>query len=122
MINQDEQKMLFSQDRIKQASTDKELLISPLSLQELIYTLSKLNIKKEIIEEGYSIFKRFSMYYIDPSIIDDAYRLCGVVNSFKNINDAIHLKFAEKYCTKLITYDNDFKKFRDFSGIDIEII
>ncbi len=40
----------------------------------------------------------------------------------KNINDAIHLKLAEQYCRKLITYDTDFKKFKNETNIKIEIL
>jgi len=38
------------------------------------------------------------------------------------INDAVHLKFAEKYAAKLITFDNDFKKFQGHTDFEIEIL
>ena len=43
-------------------------------------------------------------------------------NSYKNFNDAIHVKIAEKHCRKLVTYDSDFKKFKDKSQLEIEIL
>ena len=59
---------------------------------------------------------------IDKDILMDAYNLCKKLNFCKNINDAIHLKVAEKYCRKLITFDKDFKKFKDNAAIEIEIL
>jgi len=40
----------------------------------------------------------------------------------KNINDVIHLKFAEKYCDKLITFDTDFEKLKSYTNLEIEIL
>ncbi len=40
----------------------------------------------------------------------------------KNVNDVIHLKTAEKYCEKIITFDSDFKKLQPLTNIKIEII
>ncbi len=37
-------------------------------------------------------------------------------------NDAIHMKYAERYCSKIVTFDNDFKKFEDSTGTMIEIL
>ena len=48
--------------------------------------------------------------------------LCKKMNFCKNINDVIHLKLAERYCRKLITYDTDFKKFKNKTNIKIEIL
>lgn len=52
----------------------------------------------------------------------DAYEICEKLNICTNINDAIHLKYAEKYCTKIVTFDKDFKKFKDLAGIEIEVL
>jgi predicted nucleic acid-binding protein len=30
--------------------------------------------------------------------------------------------FAEKYCSKIVTFDSDFKKFKDSTNIKIEIL
>ena len=38
------------------------------------------------------------------------------------INDAVHLKFAEKYASKLITFDKDLNKFKSLTSIVIEIL
>ena len=60
---------------------------------------------------------------MDSSIVREGFELCGKINNFyRNVNDAMHLKFAEKYCEKLLTFDSDFKKFRPHSNLDIEIL
>ena len=48
--------------------------------------------------------------------------LASKINFFSNINDIIHLKFAENYCNRLITYDDDFEKLKPYSEIEIEIL
>jgi len=55
-------------------------------------------------------------------LIDSAFKIVSRLNFGKNINDVIHLKFAEKYCTKLLTFDKDFKILKQFSSLDIQIL
>jgi predicted nucleic acid-binding protein len=59
---------------------------------------------------------------LDTDILKDAFDLCKRTNRFKSFNDAVHLKFAEKYCDKLITFDSDFAKFRSHTDLDIVIL
>lgn len=40
----------------------------------------------------------------------------------KNINNIIHLKTAEKYCEKIITFDSDFEKLQALTNIEIQIL
>ena len=54
--------------------------------------------------------------------MDSAFEIASKTNFGKNINDIIHLKFAEKYCSKLLTFDKDFKLLKQFSKIEIDII
>lgn len=44
------------------------------------------------------------------------------INFFKNINDVIHLKFAEQHCNKLITFDRDFEKLKPYTFLEIDIL
>ena len=118
----DELNMLHSQTLINDCIKADKFLISPVSLQELIFVLAKLKVEKKLLRDSFHSFLKYSKYPIDESITKDAFELCSKTDSFKNINDAIHLKFAEKYCEKLLTYDEDFKKFRSHSVMDIEII
>ncbi|EIM65083.1 PIN domain-containing protein [Desulfobacter postgatei 2ac9] len=54
--------------------------------------------------------------------MDNVYSVVAELEYGKNINDVIHLKFAERYCEKLITFDKDFKRLSPFSKISIEVI
>lgn len=102
-VNQDPAKMVLSQSIVQELFNKNKLLLSPLSLQELIFTLFKLNINAENIERIYSLFNQFCQYEIDRDIMDSAFEIASKTNFGKNINDIIHLKFAEKYCSKLLT-------------------
>lgn len=55
-VNQDPAKMDLSQSIVQELFNKDKLLLSPLSLQELIFTLFKLNINIESIEKTYSLF------------------------------------------------------------------
>ena len=121
-VNQDPIKMDLSQSIIRELFIKDKLLLSPLSLQELIFTLFKLNINLKSIEKTYSLFNQFCQYEINRGIMDSAFETASKINFGKNINDIIHLKFAEKYCDKLLTFDQDFKLLKQFSKIEIEII
>ncbi|PKL18903.1 MAG: hypothetical protein CVV49_03415 [Spirochaetae bacterium HGW-Spirochaetae-5] len=98
------------------------LLISPLVIQEYVFTLNKLKINPELIYNKSIAFERYCRHYIDSRIISDATFLASQIDSFGNINDIVHLKYAENYCTKLITYDADFNKLKPFSKIEIDIL
>ena len=122
IVNLDEEKLNISQQLVNNALEENSILISPLILQEMIFTLGKLGVEAELIEENVDLWTNFSINKIDNDIVRKAFDLCKKVNNFKIINDAIHLKFAEKYCTKMITFDKDFKKFKSFTDLEIEIL
>ena len=121
-VNQDLLKRQQSQSIIQKLFESDQLLLSPLSIQELIFTLSKLKIPEAHIENTYSLFQKFCRYEINCKIMESAYSIAAELGYGKNINDVIHLKFAERYCEKLITFDKDFKRLSPFSKISIEII
>ncbi len=118
----DKAKMHKSQELINGCVKNKTILISPVTLQEMIFVLAKLKVEKQLLIESVHTFLKYSKYEIDSSIVKDAFDLCSKINFHRNVNDAIHLKFAEKYCAKLLTFDSDFKKFKPHSTLDIEII
>jgi len=122
VVNQDPGKMEVSQSIIRDLFENDNLLISPLNLQELIYTLSKLKIDIKHIEQTYLFFQQFCKNAIDKTLVDSAFKIVSRLNFGKNINDVIHLTFAEKYCTKLLTFDKDFKILKQFSSLDIQIL
>jgi predicted nucleic acid-binding protein len=82
---------------------------------EFIFVLSKLN---QLLEQQrtVSFFQQFVKGQIEGDLIMSAYQLCTQHKQGKNINDFIHLKFAEKHCEKIITFDTDFKVLQAFSS------
>lgn len=122
VVNQDPRKMEVSQAIIRDLFEKDKLLISPLNLQELVYTLSKLKIDIKRLEKTYFLFQQFCKNGIDKALINSAFKTASRLNFGKNINDVIHLTFAEKYCTKLLTFDKDFNVLKKFSSIDIQIL
>lgn len=79
------------------------------------------NWEKKISQTSY-VFIDFSTHDIGNDLLLDAYELCFKTNRLGSINDAIHLKFAERYASKLITYDHGFNSFKPFSTIEIEVL
>lgn len=120
--NQDIDKLRQSQSLLTELKRNKTLIISPLVLQEFIFTCAKLKLPKMNIEKQYKCFRAFSNGLISQELLDNAYDLTATLDFQRNINDAIHLKFAEKYCSKLITFDSDFKKFFPYTNLEIEIL
>ncbi len=120
VINQDTRKQSIAQSLLQQAIEKQMLVISPLVMIEFIFVLSKLNQLTEQ-EKMVLFFRQFIKEQIEENLVFSAYQLCTQHNYGKNINDVIHLKFAEKYCEKIITFDSDFKVLEPFSAIKIEI-
>ena len=52
LVNQDNAKMIASQTLINQSIADSSLILSPLVLQELAFTLAKLNLPQAMISIG----------------------------------------------------------------------
>lgn len=118
----DEAKMIKSQALVNQCVKSKTILISPLNLQELIFALAKLKVTQQVLTDSVNTLLKYTKYHIDSSMIKSAFELAETLDFCKNINDAIHLKFAETYCQKLLTFDNHFERFKSYSKMDIEIL
>ena len=121
-ISPDDQKQIVSSQLIETLISDNNLLLSPLVMQELIFVLNKLQLSKTEISDIIELFKKYCRRNIYKKLVLDAYELCLKVDNLKHINDAVHLKFAEKYASKFITFDKDFNKFRSFTSIEIEVL
>ena len=119
-INQDSRKQSIAQTLIQQAIETQTLLISPLVMIEFIFVLSKLS-QLEEQKKTVSFFQQFVKGQIESDLVLSAYQLCANHEQGKNINDVIHLKFAEKHCQQIVTFDTDFKALEPFSTIKIEI-
>jgi predicted nucleic acid-binding protein len=120
-INQSESKQALSHSLIREAIKKKEFFISPLILSEYIFTLSKLKILAQQSDKV-ELLSRMVVSTMDRKRIMEAYSLCKEIDFCKNINDVIHMKIAEEYCTKLVTFDSDFKKLQKYTEIEIEIL
>jgi len=121
-VNQDDGKMKQSQDLIRELQNRNKLILSPLSLQEFVFTLSKINVHKDHIKNNYKAFACFCHYPIDAGLLNDAVEACLELNFCKNINDMVHLKFSEQYCSELSTFDKDFMRLHDISHIKINVL
>ena len=120
-IDQNMEKFERATQQIDEAIQIDSFCISPLVLSEYIFILSKLKIIQEQ-HEKVMMFSKYVVSDIDNEIVIQAYELCSSLDFCKNINDVIHLKVAEQYCQKLVTFDNDFKKLQKHTDINIEII
>jgi predicted nucleic acid-binding protein len=121
-IIQEQTKHKHAKELILDAVNNSCLSLSFLSLQELIFVLGKLSAPQELIEKNYLEFKQYVNVHISLDIFDRAYQLSSIIGN-KSINDCIHTALAEKYCTKLITYNkDDFKKLSHLSNLEIVIL
>lgn len=111
-VNQGDERRDIAAKLVRELIENDELFLSPLTIQEFIFTLSKLKIDLTQIAQDVDFYLDFVQQAIDKEVLTDAFVLCRKINYCKNINDVIHLKVAERYCRKLITFDNDFKKLK----------
>ena len=120
-VNQNADRQKVSDTLIQNAIKNQTLVVSPLIISEYIFVLSKLNSIDANID-NINMFTSFVKGSIDANIVKTAFETCNDLGFCKNINDAIHLKFAEKYAEKLVTFDKDFNKLIPHSRINIEIL
>ena len=120
-INQDTQKFEKAQALILSAIEEDTFFISPMILSEYIFVLGKYKLTKQH-KNKVLLFSKYVESSIDSRLVLDAYEICEEIDFCKNINDIMHLKIAEKYCTELVTFDSDFKKLKNYTNIEIEIL
>jgi len=120
-INQDQHKWELAKKYLYEALDKEIFFISPMVLSEYIFILSKYKIQKQH-KDKIMFFAQYVKGNIDAKRVVNAYSKCQKINFCKNINDAIHLKVAEQYCNKLVTFDADFKKLDKYTELEIEIL
>ena len=107
---------------LKELIDNQTLLLSNLTLLEYAFVMKKAKEDSQKIESALELFQSFvrdekegfSTQLLE--VMDNDY-------AFKNSFDLYHLAFANTYqCTKLISFDKGFKKFRNIYDIDIEIL
>jgi len=121
-VEQDKNKHKESIELIEKLAFDGTLLLSPLVLQEFIFTMNKLSIDKETMKHDVTFYFDFVSENYSKIMLEEALSICLEDENCKNINDILHMKLATKYADKLITYDSDFKKLQKYTDIDISIL
>ena len=122
VIDQDRLRRHTSQKLLDLAIVKNEIILSPLSIIEFVYVLSRLKLEDDFIRDRSQFFSRFVSNSIDTEILKNALSACGSGAKYKNINDAIHLFFAESYADILYTYDSDFKSLTPLAKIKVKIL
>jgi predicted nucleic acid-binding protein len=117
-INKKEKSILLIENLIK----NNKLYLSALTLQEFVFTMAKLKVDTDTIKSDYNFFKNFIFDEYNKQILEKAVDICCKLNYCKNINDIMHIKIAENFCTQLLTYDSDFKKLTAHTNLKIEIL
>ena len=120
-VNQGDERLVLSEQVIEDAIVHNRFVVSPLVMSEYIFILSKLKIVDRH-HEDIALYTKYIQGAIDGDILLPSYDLCREIDFCKNINDIMHLKIAEQYCTKLLTFDTDFKKLQKYTDIEIEIL
>jgi predicted nucleic acid-binding protein len=113
---------VYAKQLLEKIIREKDLILSPLVLQELVFVLYKLKVKKEKIANIIKFYVKYSKGNINNDLVMTAFDLCFETGNMKPINDAIHLKLAERYASQIITFDGDFKRFRQFTEMEIKIL
>lgn len=121
-LNKDQPKGILSTQIIDNSVSNNSLVLSSLSIQEFIYVLAKSKISKNIIFDYFTNLQKYIKDDITIEVLSDAVFISNELDFYRNINDCIHLRFAERHCTKLITFDKDFEKFRPYTKLEIEIL
>ncbi len=120
-VMQDEGKQKIAEELIEEAIVDEVFFLSPLVFSEYVFSLAKLGALPES-QPLIDYFKQYVQEIPFASIVLEAYDLCYEIDACKSINDVIHLKTAERFCSELVTFDRDFRKLREFAGVEVEVL
>ncbi len=121
-INQDETKRELSLNLVDSLACSDSLVLSVLSLQELSFTLAKLGMDYQLIQEDIAFYRQFVISAIDLTLFDEAHSLAVQSKRLTSLNDALHVVSAKRHASKLITFDKDFIAFQSHTNLPIEIL
>ena len=121
-VEQDLSKKMIAIKLLENHAQNNNLQLSLLTLQEYSFTCTKLKIDIATTQQDIYYYLNHVKHLITKEMFLSAVELCSKINFYKNIYDVIHLKFAEQHCDKLITFDNDFKKLKPYTVLEIEIL
>ena len=102
--------------------TDRQLAVSPLVISERIYVLTRLGADGELLRRNIKFFKQFAFHDISRDMVWEAFDVAQRHNNAKHINDIIHIKYAERYCARIVTFDRGYETFRDYTALTVEIV
>lgn len=119
-VDNQEQKRV-SQDILKDAVSNKKLIVSELVLYEFAFVAKKLKENEQSIVQNLKFLLKYR--YDSPNISDTVINLLEKKSIFRDSFDVYHVCFANYYnCNELITFDNGFKNFKDFSITSIRVL
>lgn len=107
---------------LKQLIDNDTLLLSNLNLLEYAFVMKKAKEESHKIQSALELFQTFVKDETEGfnvqlmNMLTDDY-------AYKNSFDLYHVAFAQHFkCKTLLTFDKGFKKFRDISDIEIDIL
>ena len=107
---------------IRQANANGNVVISTLTVQELLFVLARLGIEARIIHTIFNEVMQLKPLAYDTAILHRAFEMARRMG-FRNINDCIHAAIAEQHCSELITYNRrDFSRIREFAEVGVTIL
>jgi predicted nucleic acid-binding protein len=119
-VDNQEQKAI-SQKILKEAVSQKSLIVSEVVLYEFAFVAKKLKENEKSILDTLQFLSKYK--YNSPDISDKVIDLLEKKSVFKDSFDVYHVCFSNYYnCRELITFDNGFKRFQDFSITTIRIL
>lgn len=123
VIEQDLSKHLEAKRLLLNALNNSMFAISTLVIQEVGYTLARLDLSSEEIEQNLAFFNSQNVYLVEHPILKRAIELSSLIG-FKHINDCVHTAIAEHLnCTTLYTYNrSDFKRTQKYTKLEISIL
>lgn len=86
---------------IKQANANDIAVISTLTVQELLFVLSRLGIEDEVIHTAYNEVMRLEPLAYDSAVLRRAFDIARHVG-YRNINDCIHTAIAELWLAPIV--------------------
>lgn len=119
---QDPAKQALAQRQILHATSQNQMAISVISLQEVSFVLNKLNAPLNDINQALAFLEQVIVL---PATLIDFQRaeILAQTIGFQNINDCLHTAIAEQNCIELVTFNqSDFRKIQPMSTLTITIL
>lgn len=119
---QDPAKQAIAQQQVLRATSQNQMAVSVISLQEVSFVLDKLNVPLADINQALAFLKQvvvFSATLIDFQRAETLAQTIG----FHNINDCLHTAIAEQHCIELVTFNQrDFRKIQPLTSVAVTIL